>query len=263
MRSPWKKIAEGKTKIIYALENCDCVVKIESKDVITADDGEKRDDIAQKGILANNTTCNIFSFLERQGIRTHFIERLSKRAFLAYWCDMIPLEVVVRRWATGSYLKRNPQVKEGKRLDPPATEFFFKKDSLHDPYVVVEDPDSWSLYQPKQPINSKGLIKTIDSLCNPKEAQYIQKQAQKIFEYLESAWETLEVRLWDMKVEFGRDRQGSIRLADVVDNGSWRITRQGKQLDKQLYRDGRNLEIVHKAYQLVSSLTGQFKEIDL
>lgn len=275
MNWKWRKIDKGKTKIIYTLKHCGCVVKIESKDDITAGDGEKRDIIPQKGILANNTTCNIFRFLEQQGIRTHFITRLSERAFLAYWCDMIPLEVVVRRWATGSYLKRNPEVEKGKLLDPPVVELFLKDDSLHDPYVVtdkvqpyvIEDNKVqgpfWTLYQAKQPINYDGFIKTIDPLCSGKEVQSLRKQAQKIFELLEDFWQSLEVRLWDMKVEFGRDQVGLIRLGDVIDNDSWRITNpEGKQLDKQVYRDGEDLGEVQNLYQLVSVLTNQVEYPD-
>ncbi|GAH60516.1 unnamed protein product, partial [marine sediment metagenome] len=102
---------------IWSTSNKD-VVLIESRDDITAGDGVRHDIIAHKGVLATETTCNCFSLLNAKGIPTHFIERESERRFLALRAKMIPVELVARRIATGSYLKRHPETIEGTVFDP-------------------------------------------------------------------------------------------------------------------------------------------------
>jgi len=95
-------------------------------DKITAGDGEKRHDLVGKAAISNATTCKVFELLNTAGIKTHFIKKASETAFVAKKCDMIPIEWVTRRVATGSFLKRNEGVKEGFRFNPPKQETFFK-----------------------------------------------------------------------------------------------------------------------------------------
>ena len=123
-----KKLRGGKTKIILRLENSENIVKIVSKNTITAKDGEKKDIMPGKARLANNTTSNVFELLTRHGIDTHFIRRAGQTSFFACECDMIPVEVVARRIAKGSYLKRNPKVVDGTVFDELKVEFFLKDD---------------------------------------------------------------------------------------------------------------------------------------
>lgn len=109
-----------------------------SKDKITAGDGAKAHDMKGKAKLSNKTNGAIFEFLRSVGVKTHFMGRVSEKspnhetAFIARNCAMIPIEWVTRRVATGSYLKRNPHVKEGYRFYPPKLETFFKGESFHD-----------------------------------------------------------------------------------------------------------------------------------
>jgi phosphoribosylaminoimidazole carboxylase/phosphoribosylaminoimidazole-succinocarboxamide synthase len=126
-------LIEGKTKQVYKLKSVkDDLVYVLSKDKITAGDGAKAHDMKGKAKLSNKTNGAIFDFLNRVGVKTHFVSRVSEQspnhetAFIARNCAMIPIEWVTRRVATGSYLKRNPHVKEGYRFFPPKLETFFK-----------------------------------------------------------------------------------------------------------------------------------------
>lgn len=137
---------EGKTKKVYNLksEKHRNHVYVLSKDRITAGDGVKSHMIEGKSVLSTQTNCAIFEYLKAVGVKTHFVSRVaesnpdSQRAFIAEKCEMIPIEWVSRRVATGSYLKRNPHVKEGYRFAPLKLETFFKDDANHDPYWSEE-----------------------------------------------------------------------------------------------------------------------------
>ena len=161
-------------------------------------------------------------------------------------CDMIPLEVVMRRIATGSYLKRNA-VQEGTRFDPTVVEFFFKDDANHDPLVDAE----WIADQRHR---DAGRDRAAADL------------GRQVFATLEQAWAKQDVQLVDLKIEFGRDVDGNLLVADVIDNDSWRIWPGGRKeamLDKQVYRDtvevtDEALRGVLKKYQQVAALTDEF-----
>ena len=101
-------------------------------------DNTRRNDMVGKSKFSNATTSAIFELLNTCGIKTHFIRRASEDAFVGVRCEMIPLEVVTRRLATGSFLKRFPGVKEGYRFAPLKLEMFYKDDAQHDPFWSYE-----------------------------------------------------------------------------------------------------------------------------
>jgi phosphoribosylaminoimidazole-succinocarboxamide synthase len=162
-------------------------------------------------------------------------------------CTMIPLEVVMRRIATGSYLKRHPEIAEGTRFEPPLVEFFLKDDARHDPQV------------------SETEIAR-DGIALADEVAEMIVTGRRVFGLLEGAWSGLGVQLVDMKIEFGRDAQGKLLVADVIDNDSWRLWPGGdksQMLDKQLYRNmkevtAEGLDAVKAKYALVADLTERF-----
>src|SRR6185503_12080332 len=118
-------VTEGKTKKIFRINGSDLVLVV-SKDDITAGDGAKHDIIPDKGRLANQTTCNVFRLLRASGLPVGFEEQVDATSFLAPGCTMLPYEVVVRREAHGSYLKRNPHFAKGQLFPKLIVEFFLK-----------------------------------------------------------------------------------------------------------------------------------------
>jgi len=269
-----RKDAEGKTKVIWPTSNKD-VVLIENKDDITAGDGVRHDVIEHKGVLATEMTCNCFTLLNTKGIPTHFIERESERRFLALRVKMIPIELVARRIATGSYLKRHPETVEGTILDPLVFEPFYKDDELHDPMMVWSDRRGcFELYNAKKP-KTAGYLFDLDprNILTPR-GRPLGKQEMgelcditcNVFLILERAWKELNVVLVDLKIECGWTPVALIVVADVIDNDSWRIWPGGdktQMMDKQVYRDlkGTTVEAlgaIKKNYTWVAETTRKF-----
>ncbi len=241
-------LAEGKTKLIYAYPGDDILAYMVNKDQITAGDGARRNEIAGKSRWSTITTANVFRLLNEKHIATHFVEQINDVTLLIRRCHMLPVEQVMRRIATGSYLKRHPEVSEGTRFEPALVETFLKDDARHDPQIWEADI-----------INME--------LATLPEIDWMAEQGRRVFETLERAWASADVTLVDLKIEFGRDPQGHLMVADVIDNDSWRIWPGGdknRMLDKQVYRNLQNvtpadLQQVADRYALVADLTGKLK----
>jgi phosphoribosylaminoimidazole-succinocarboxamide synthase len=159
---------------------------------------------------------------------------------------MLPIEQVQRRIATGSYLKRHPEVSEGARFEPVLVETFLKDDARHDPQIWEED------------IVQMGV-------ATAQEIGWMAEQGRRVFDVLERAWASVNVTLVDLKIEFGRDANGELLVADVIDNDSWRLWPDGdktRMLDKQVYRNLKevtpsDLQGIADRYALVADLTGK------
>jgi phosphoribosylaminoimidazole-succinocarboxamide synthase len=219
-------LAEGKTKVVYAHPHDATLVVLRHKDGITAGDGARRSVVAGKGALSGRTTAAVFRLLARHEVTTHFVAAPAPDTMIARRCAMIPLEVVTRRLATGSYLRRHPAVAEGTRFEPPLVEFFLKDDARHDPQIAPQEI-------------------VVAGLASDAEVTHLAEQARQVFCLLETAWAAQHVVLVDLKVEFGRDANGALLLADVIDNDSWRIWPGGQRaamLDKQRYRDAASID---------------------
>ncbi|CAH2300236.1 Multifunctional ADE2 [Pelobates cultripes] len=235
-----KKINEGKTKEVHELlDHPGCVLML-SKDQITAGNAARKDHMEGKAPIANKTTSCVFKLLQEAGIKTAFLRKCSEAGFIATHCEMIPIEWVCRRIATGSFLKRNLGVKEGYKFSPPKVEMFFKDDANNDPQWSEEQLITAKL-------NCAGLV------IGQAEVDIMSHSTVAIFEILERAWSTQDCTLVDMKIEFGVDvTKKEIVLADVIDNDSWRLWPSGdktQQKDKQTYRDLK--EITPEAMQMV------------
>jgi phosphoribosylaminoimidazole-succinocarboxamide synthase len=239
-------LAEGKTKLIYAYPDDDNLAYMVSKDQITAGDGARRNELAGKSRWSTITTANVFHLLNDEDISTHFVEQINDTTLLVRRCRMLPVEQVMRRIATGSYLKRNPEVSEGTRFDPVLVETFLKDDARHDPQIWEQD------------IVEMGV-------ATATEISWMADQGRRVFEVLERAWASIDVTLVDLKIEFGRDAKNDLLVADVIDNDSWRLWPGGdktRMLDKQVYRNlkevtSQDLQEVADRYALVADLTGK------
>lgn len=267
--SPNKVVVEGKTKIIY--EHSPGLALVFSRDNITALDGERRDVIPNKGVMSNDTTCSVFRHLLSRGIPVAFLEQQGSQAFLAKMCEMIPLEIVARRFAYGSYVKRHPNLQPMTKFGEVVVEYFLKTTNFkygniylpwNDPLAHFDgkrmilsgpggNPDTKiTLYSLPVVLHKADLIKQMERVC------------RETFVILEKAWENEGVILVDLKVEFGLSISGELYLADVIDNDSWRIITMSESgvthLSKELYRMKAPLHKVAEAYKEVQRMTARF-----
>ena len=272
--SPGTLVAEGKTKKIFQVKGSSDLVTVVAKDDITAGDGAKHDIIPDKGRLATATTCNVFRLLKACGLPVAFTEQDSAISFSAPKCEMLPYEVVVRREAHGSYLKRNPHLAKGQLFPQAIVEFYLKtKDKTwkgkplvaDDPFMqVTNDAKEIKLFNPAKPLQGQEpflVLKAAEVFTRKDEANIfpeMRRIARQAFLVLEKAWQLEGGTLVDLKVEFGYDSKGNLLLADVIDNDSWRVIEGGAYVDKQVYRDGGALDDVAAKYRHVAEVTGHF-----
>src|SRR6201991_2993308 len=267
-------VTEGKTKKIFRINGSDLVAVV-AKDDITAGDGAKHDVIPDKGALATATTCNVFRLLKACGIPVAFEEQNSATSFIAPPCTMLPYEVVVRREAHGSALKRSPHYAKGQLFPKLLVEFYLKTKEkdwkgkplvADDPFMQYEDGAAQiKLFNPAKPILGSEpflTLQTADVFSHPEEYKFfpeMRRIARQAFLVLERAWALEGGTLVDYKVEFGFDAKGTLLLADVIDNDSWRVLENGAYIDKQVYRDGGTLDTVAAKYRQVAETTGHFR----
>ena len=268
-------LAEGKTKIIGQCPTDPQTVIVVSKDDITAGDGAKHDLMSGKAAMATRTTCNNFRLLKACGIPVGFDEQLSPISFSAPKCRMLPYEVVIRREAHGSYLKRHPGMAKGHLFPRLLVEFYLKtngrKWNAHD--LLCDDPymrydqaaRTVSLFEPSKPLATQTPFLVLpegEVFSQEGEARFFNEMrtiARRAFLVLEKAWQLEGGALVDCKVEFGLAADGRLLLADVIDNDSWRVLEHGAYIDKQVYRDGGALDAVAANYQRVAGITDRFR----
>ncbi len=219
---------EGKAKKIFATDNADEVI-IEYKDDATAGNGAKKGTIGNKGILNNAITTIIFEMLMKCGIPTHFVKKIDDRNQLCKKVTIVPLEVIVRNVAAGSMAKRLG-IEEGTPLKTPVLEISYKNDSLGDP--LINDYHAVAIG-----------ITTFDELNR------IYSYTKKINELLIDFFKKQNIRLIDFKIEFGKDKDGNILLADEISPDTCRLwdATTNEKLDKDRFR--RDLGKIEEAYQ--------------
>jgi len=212
-----KKLYEGKAKIVYETEDPEKLI-LYFKDTATAFDGIKKAELKGIGALNNTISSIIFEILHRNGIRTHYIEKLSENEMLVWRAERFLVEVVVRNIAAGSVVKRLG-FKEGERFEKPLVEFFYKNDELHDPMVCEAH------------IKLMGLAPA-DSVSRMKDT------ALKVNKVLKKFFEEHDIVLVDFKLEFGKLPDGSIAIVDEISPDSMRLwdAKTGEKLDKDRFR---------------------------
>lgn len=212
-----RKLYEGKAKIVYETEDPHRLV-LQFKDTATAFDGIKKAELEGKGAINNTISSLIFEILNRHGVRTHFIEKLSENEMLVWRAERFLVEVVVRNVAAGSIVKRLG-IKEGERFEKPLVEFFYKNDELHDPLVCESHIE---------------LLK----LAPPEALPMMRETALRVNELLSKLFSDKGIVLVDFKLEFGKLPDGSVAVVDEISPDSMRLwdAETGEKLDKDRFR---------------------------
>ena len=223
-----EQLYEGKAKKVFATSDPNVVI-VSYKDDATAFNGLKKGTITGKGAINNRMTNNLMRRLEEKGVPTHYVEELSDRETAVKKVSIVPLEVIVRNIAAGSFSKRYG-VAEGLVFDEPVLEFSYKNDALGDPLL-----------------NTSHALAL--KLATPAEIETIKGYALKIDRILQRFWAECGVTLADFKLEFGRTSDGRIILADEISPDTCRLwdSATGEKLDKDRFR--RDLGNVEGAYQ--------------
>jgi phosphoribosylaminoimidazole-succinocarboxamide synthase len=254
------KIAEGKTKVIYTNPQDETTVYMVFKDDITAGDGLKHDIIEGKAVLDWRVNRDIYAYLNRCGVRTHYIDSPAEKVALVKKLDRkINLEVVSRRVAAGSILKWS-DVAEGAWFEPPITQFHYKDDPLHDPML------------------DQGYIDYIARAKGGTEFQQMQELNVMVLLELEKAFSRFGVQLVDLKLEYGII-DGQVHVIDEISGGSLRLWpyRSDKprldqpnvlseldpngRLDKDTYRMGEGFAKVMTQFAAIADITEQFGDM--
>lgn len=218
---------EGKAKIIHATSSPDMLIQY-FKDDATAFNGKKKGTIQNKGVCNNAISSHIFSLLEKEGVKTHFVERLSDREMLVKKVQIIPLEVVMRNVVAGS-LSTRMGIPEGEQLKEPVLELYYKNDDLGDPMV-----------------NSFHI--RAFNLATDEEVVALEREAFRINKWLVAFFDKMGIRLVDYKLEFGRSPSG-ILLADEISPDGCRLWDKatGEKMDKDRFR--RDLGMLTEVYE--------------
>ena len=221
------QLYEGKAKKVYATNDPDLVI-VSYKDDATALDGLKKGTISGKGVINNKMSNYLCRLLEKHGVPTHFVEELNDRETVVKKVSIVPLEVIIRNISAGSFAKRYG-VEEGIVFAEPTIEFSYKNDDLHDPLI-----------------NSYHALAL--GLATKKEIEEIKAMAFKINDILKEYFLSLNVKLVDFKLEFGRLKDGTIVLADEISPDTCRFwdADTNEKLDKDRFR--RDMGGVEDAY---------------
>lgn len=225
-----EQLYEGKAKKVYRTNDPERLI-VDYKDDATAFNGLKKGSISGKGVINNKMSNLLMAKLEKDGIPTHFVEELSDRETLVKRVSIVPLEVIIRNIAAGSFAKRYG-IEEGTPLEIPTIEFSYKNDALGDPLI-----------------NTYHAIAL--KLATEAEIETIKKYAFEINRQLQALWKECGVTLVDFKLEFGKTSDGTVVLADEISPDTCRLwdSETGEKLDKDRFR--RDLGGVEAAYEEV------------
>lgn len=230
-------VYEGKAKRVFSTDE-DHVFRIEYKDEVTAGNGAKKDKMAGKGRLNNLITSYFFERLAKEGLESHFIKKLSDTEQLVKEVTIIPLEVVVRNYAAGSIVKRLGFDK-GQAFASPLVEFYYKEDALNDP-IITDDH-----------------VKLL-GIADDNDITELKRQALVVNDMLVKIMDEMNLQLIDFKIEFGKDQDGNILLADEISPDTCRIWDKDtkENFDKDVYREdtGSLIDTYTKFYNKLEAL---------
>ncbi|MBD5086920.1 MAG: phosphoribosylaminoimidazolesuccinocarboxamide synthase [Clostridiales bacterium] len=231
------QLYEGKAKKVFATTDAD-IVLVSYKDDATAFNGLKKGTIMGKGVVNNVCSNHMFRLLEKKGIPTHYVEEINERETYVKKVEIVPLEVIIRNRAAGSFSKRYG-VAEGTALSTTVIEFSYKNDDLGDP--LINDYHALAL-----------------NLATKEEIEKIKTLAFKVNDFMKEYFLEIGVELIDFKLEFGRFK-GDIILADEISPDTCRFwdAKTGEKLDKDRFR--RDMDDVDKGYREMMKRMGLSK----
>jgi phosphoribosylaminoimidazole-succinocarboxamide synthase len=233
-----KPIYEGKAKKLFEGPEPGTLIQ-HFKDDATAFNAKKKGTIAGKGIINNKISEFLMSRLNDMGIPTHFIRGINMREQLVRAVDIVPLEVIIRNYAAGSFAERFGAF-EGEALGSPLIEFCLKDDRLGDPFISEDHIFAFGVAQPE-------------------EVDEIRHYALRINDFLSGLFYAHGIRLIDLKLEFGRFYEGDAEMIVLADEISpdtcrlWDIATNDK-MDKDRFR--RDLGKTEEAYREVARRLG-------
>lgn len=229
-----EQLYEGKAKKVFSTEDPDVLI-VSYKDDVTAFNGQKKSTIAGKGAVNNRMSNLLFQKIEAEGVPTHYIQELNDTETAVRRVEIVPLEVIVRNVAAGSFSERLG-IQEGTELAEPTVEFSYKNDDLGDPFI------------------NSSYAKAL-RLATSDEIETIREYAFKVNSILKQEFLRAGLRLIDFKTEFGRFH-GKIILADEISPDTCRLwdTKSGSRMDKDRFR--RDLGNVEEAYIEVAARLG-------
>ncbi|MFW9849525.1 MAG: phosphoribosylaminoimidazolesuccinocarboxamide synthase [Candidatus Thorarchaeota archaeon] len=214
-----KLIHQGKAKKVFEDPKSKKNIVIDFTDNVTAGDGKKKDTIKGKGKLSCDLSEFFFKYLGKKGIDTHLMKRLNETQLRCKKVEILPLEVVCRNIAAGSFCKRYG-IEKGTQLTSPLVEYFFKDDKLHDP-LISED----------------AAVRL--GIANESEMAFMKSVALSVNYFLSELFKQVELTLVDFKLEFGKISSGTILLADEISGDTIRVwNSEGQSYDKDLFRKG-------------------------
>ena len=229
-----EQLYEGKAKKVFLTDDPDALI-VSYKDDATAFNGQKKGTITGKGAINNRMSNYLFQIIEREGVPTHYVQKISDRETVVRKVEIVPLEVIIRNVAAGSFSKRLG-ISEGTELAEPTIEFSYKNDELEDPLI------------------NSYFAKAL-KLATQDEIEIIKKYAFMVNDILRVEFLKAGLRLIDFKIEFGRFH-GKIILADEISPDTCRLwdAKTGEKLDKDRFR--RDLGNVEEAYIEVAKRLG-------
>ena len=228
-------IYEGKAKKVFATNDPNYVI-VDYKDDATAFNGLKKGTIVGKGAINNRMTNFLMKKLEENGVPTHFVEELSDRRTVVKKVEIIPLEVIIRNKAAGSFSKRLG-IPEGSELLCSTLEFSYKDDDLGDPLI------------------NSYMARAIGA-ATQEDIDTITDYAFKVNDFLKEFFASIGIELIDFKLEFGKTPDGTIVLADEISPDTCRYwdIKTHEKLDKDRFR--RDLGDPEGAYKEVFKRMG-------
>jgi len=223
---------EGKAKKMYSVAGRDDVIWVEYKDSLTAFNAQKKGNFAGKGAINCQITALLYKKLESSGVNTHLIETISEHELVCRKVRITPLEVVTRNRLAGSTAKKLGK-EEGTPLSAPLVEFYYKDDALGDPFLS----------------DDQALM--LQTVASRSELDELRASALKVNKVLQEVFLQAGMELIDFKLEYGRDGQGRLLLADEISPDTCRLwdVKTGEKLDKDRFR--RDLDRIEESYQEV------------